>query len=571
MSCCGLQGASQTWGSNPCSLNNTNDPEDPGPGALLPGARLPGARGQHVCAMKAIDADVLCISTEKRLHQTCVPDHVIQNHQTLKVELELPVDVFSAARLRAWRRAARCVPPLHRPLEPRYRSTGGAAPRTPGSSTGGAAAPTPGSSSSTGGAAPRTPGSVLRPVSSGPDPSGLVPDPRNELPEDPEFRAVVRNAEEALEQGVSPERICRGSSGSYFVKDPQGKIIGVFKPKNEEPYGQLNPKWTKLAPEALLATSRGRASLVDQKLDLNVVPKTKVVFLGSHAFNYSAIDRVKVSSKRLALEKVPRILNLSQALKEGRTPLQLVQMPSVVVETHRAPGSRAPGSRAPGPGSSGSYTQSFQSRRPFFSWVPQNSVGSPRARLHPRVPADSRYSRAPRTENTAAVRTPTAGRYRPAATASCSRLLSSQRSPPRTGTRSCLPRRVTEVKARVSSQKSTATSSTKWTQPSYLLAAMAAYLRGAYLKGAYLRGAYLRGAYLRGAYLKGAYLRGAYLRGSYLRGAYLKGAYLRGAYLRGAYLRGSYLRGSYLRGAYLKGAYLRGSYLRGSYLRGAYI
>ncbi|KAG7256800.1 hypothetical protein CRUP_029508 [Coryphaenoides rupestris] len=63
-----------------------------------------------------------------------------------------------------------------------------------------------------------------------------------------------------------------------------------------------------------------------------------------------------------------QILNLSQALKEGRTPLQLVQMPSVVVETHRAPGSRAPGSRAPGPGSSGSYTQSFQSRRPFFSW-----------------------------------------------------------------------------------------------------------------------------------------------------------------------------------------------------------
>lgn len=23
------------------------------------------------------------------------------------------------------------------------------------------------------------------------------------------------------------------------------KIIGVFKPKSEEPYGHLNPKWTK--------------------------------------------------------------------------------------------------------------------------------------------------------------------------------------------------------------------------------------------------------------------------------------------------------------------------------------
>ena len=52
-------------------------------------------------------------------------------------------------------------------------------------------------------------------------------------------------AEAAIEAGVYPTRIYQGSSGSYFVKNPEGKTIGVFKPKDEEPYGRLNPKWTK--------------------------------------------------------------------------------------------------------------------------------------------------------------------------------------------------------------------------------------------------------------------------------------------------------------------------------------
>lgn len=50
---------------------------------------------------------------------------------------------------------------------------------------------------------------------------------RNEFPEDPEFEAVVRRAELAIERGIFPERIYQGSSGSYFVKDPQGGEIGL--------------------------------------------------------------------------------------------------------------------------------------------------------------------------------------------------------------------------------------------------------------------------------------------------------------------------------------------------------
>ncbi|KAG7252764.1 hypothetical protein CRUP_019402, partial [Coryphaenoides rupestris] len=383
-----------------------------------------------------------------------------------------------------------------------------------------------------------TPGSVVRIPPGSPgrsrerqplldrDRSGSPREPhRNEFPEDPEFREIIRKTERAIDEGIYPERIYQGSSGSYFVKDTQGKIIGVFKPKNEEPYGQLNPKWTKWLQKLCCPCCFGRdclvlnqgylseagASLVDQKLELNIVPRTKVVYLASETFNYSAIDRVKSRGKKLALEKVPKvgqrfhriglppkvgsfqlfvdgykdadfwlrrfeadplpentnrqlqlqferlvdtdwvvvkdpiiklaaidnglafplkhpdswraypfywawlsqakvpfsqeirelvmpklsdpnfikdleedlyelfkkdqgfdrgqfhkqvavmrgqILNLCQALKDGKSPLQLVQMPPVVVETARAP------QRA----NSESYTQSFQSRRPFFTW-----------------------------------------------------------------------------------------------------------------------------------------------------------------------------------------------------------
>lgn len=134
----------------------------------------------------------------------------------------------------------------------------------------------------------------------------------NYFPEDPEFTNLLREAEIAIEQEIYPERISQGSSGSYFVKaldqvgyhqisDVTGLIIsldshdvqrkiGVFKPKDEEPYGRLNPKWTKWMHKLCCPCCFGRsclvpnqgylseagASFVDQKLQLNIVPKTKV-------------------------------------------------------------------------------------------------------------------------------------------------------------------------------------------------------------------------------------------------------------------------------------------------------
>jgi hypothetical protein len=76
----------------------------------------------------------------------------------------------------------------------------------------------------------------------------------------------------AIHNNIYPEINGQGSSGSYFCRAIQPslhendnnymrqqdvttseptpepvrtRVVGIFKPKDEEPYGQLNPKWTK--------------------------------------------------------------------------------------------------------------------------------------------------------------------------------------------------------------------------------------------------------------------------------------------------------------------------------------
>ncbi|KAJ3142516.1 hypothetical protein HK100_002185 [Physocladia obscura] len=119
------------------------------------------------------------------------------------------------------------------------------------------------------------------------------------------FAAIVRDVQLAISQGIYPERIVKGSSGSYFCKNRAGNIVAVFKPKNEEPYGKMNPKWTKWLHKNLLPCCFGRsclipnsgylseaaASFIDERLELNVVPRTEVVALASPTFSYSWYEK----------------------------------------------------------------------------------------------------------------------------------------------------------------------------------------------------------------------------------------------------------------------------------------
>lgn len=66
-----------------------------------------------------------------------------------------------------------------------------------------------------------------------------------------------------------------------------------------------NKKNLNLTFQLLRYLSEAGASLVDQKLKLNVVPKTRVVRLVSETFNYPRLDRQKAKLKKTIKEHYP--------------------------------------------------------------------------------------------------------------------------------------------------------------------------------------------------------------------------------------------------------------------------
>ena len=126
------------------------------------------------------------------------------------------------------------------------------------------------------------------------------------------FDDVVESVKVAIELGVHPKMISQGSSGSYFARNSNGKVVGVFKPKDEEPYASRNPKWTKWIHRNLFPCFFGRACLIpnlsyvseaaayvlDNRLRTNLVPYTDIVYLSSKSFHYDFWDRSAYYRKR---------------------------------------------------------------------------------------------------------------------------------------------------------------------------------------------------------------------------------------------------------------------------------
>ncbi|XWW97811.1 hypothetical protein V2A60_005798 [Cordyceps javanica] len=127
-----------------------------------------------------------------------------------------------------------------------------------------------------------------------------------------QFDAIVDSVRRAIRQEIHPSMISQGSSGSYFARDPDGKIVGVFKPKDEEPYAAGNPKWNKWIHRNLFPCCFGRACLIpnlsyvseaaayvlDRQLRTNMVPYTDVVWLSSKSFHYPFWDRRNFHRKK---------------------------------------------------------------------------------------------------------------------------------------------------------------------------------------------------------------------------------------------------------------------------------
>jgi phosphatidylinositol 4-kinase type 2 len=127
-----------------------------------------------------------------------------------------------------------------------------------------------------------------------------------------EFDDIVESVRTAIEMEKHPILITQGSSGSYFARNTQGKVVGVFKPKDEEPYASRNPKWTKWIHRNLFPFFFGRACLIpnlsyiseaaayvlDTQLRTNLVPYTDIVGLSSKSFHYDFWDRRAYYRKR---------------------------------------------------------------------------------------------------------------------------------------------------------------------------------------------------------------------------------------------------------------------------------
>ncbi|KAF9452374.1 hypothetical protein P691DRAFT_661092 [Macrolepiota fuliginosa MF-IS2] len=142
-----------------------------------------------------------------------------------------------------------------------------------------------------------------------------------------EFEVVAQSVRNAILEGIHPKMISKGSSGSYFAraKSTGGRVqtVAVFKPKDEEPYGRLNPKastfttkwihrqfrWIIPFGRACLIPnlsyiSEAAASLLDRRLELHIVPSTYLVSLSSPAFFYDWLDRNAAKKGKPLPEKI---------------------------------------------------------------------------------------------------------------------------------------------------------------------------------------------------------------------------------------------------------------------------
>ena len=147
---------------------------------------------------------------------------------------------------------------------------------------------------------------------------------RSQLPEnyitEIDFEILINQVKEVIETDhVYPERIITGSSGSYFVFgkiEPGSSIyekVGVFKPKSEEPYGPLLPKWTKWLHRTFFPCCFGRSCLIpnlgyiseaaacvlDCQLQSYIVPYTAVIRLRAPTFYYKFWDKSNDVTKLL--------------------------------------------------------------------------------------------------------------------------------------------------------------------------------------------------------------------------------------------------------------------------------
>eukprot|EP00835_Amoeboradix_gromovi_P004717 NODE_386_length_9538_cov_0.348766.p2 type:complete len:409 gc:universal NODE_386_length_9538_cov_0.348766:9388-8162(-) len=125
----------------------------------------------------------------------------------------------------------------------------------------------------------------------------------------------------AIRHSIYPIMVSEGSSGSYFCRNMDNTILGIFKPKDEEPYSSNNPKWLKFLHRTFLWCCFGReglilnigylseagASVIDSRLDLGIVPFTTVLQFASPSFHYASLPSPTIANGEWDFHLVPKM------------------------------------------------------------------------------------------------------------------------------------------------------------------------------------------------------------------------------------------------------------------------
>eukprot|EP00667_Euglena_gracilis_P010390 EG_transcript_10584 len=155
----------------------------------------------------------------------------------------------------------------------------------------------------------------------------------------PALQHALFEVKEAIAQGIHPTLISQGSSGSYFCYNKDRQVVAIFKPKNEEPYGDFNPKWGKWIQRTMCRCCFGRscllsnvgylseaaASAVSRRFQFHIVPETTVVRLSSPNFNYSYLRRKLDKKMHQYFELPPKIGSFQLFIREAQDASVLLQ------------------------------------------------------------------------------------------------------------------------------------------------------------------------------------------------------------------------------------------------------
>eukprot|EP00834_Sanchytrium_tribonematis_P000846 NODE_17_length_48642_cov_1.199349.p10 type:complete len:418 gc:universal NODE_17_length_48642_cov_1.199349:17723-16470(-) len=157
----------------------------------------------------------------------------------------------------------------------------------------------------------------------------------------------------AIRNGIYPILVSQGSSGSYFCRNVEHKMLGIFKPKDEEPYSTNNPKWLKFLHRTFLWCCFGReglilnigylseagASLLDSRLGLNIVPTTLVMQFASPSFHYKILpDPSRTNNNEWDYHLEPKVGSMQyfvEGFQSANIFLRQYPLPDLSVITNR--------------------------------------------------------------------------------------------------------------------------------------------------------------------------------------------------------------------------------------------